>query len=706
QNISEESLQGGLSENQLTLIETDEKNITLDNSGQSGSDINNHANKYKLSGEGLFFSNNGGQTWNVGVTPKGINADYIKVGSLDASKISIVDGEYLYFLWDKGGITAYRTPQATVGEQYFQDFARFNKYGLSLVEDGKIKLRAGYQYKGPGAISEEEEIGTETPLGFYLYNSEGREIFSTQAGKDAEETARIQLSGEIFVTDSSTSETVTHDNLIEFTGQYNFKKENAYKIEGDTSVPTVPENFSSFSEVYNFISQYMVENGKWDTDLAIIFPSGIKVNNVTYTLSESNKNKTNETSFLLDSNGNLYKGIYEHYSVYINFIKTGEQNITEGGWAVYRRGKRTSTESTWYKISDNSQSIYIQTSYKKEQKDKFENTIVNSSKITYYIEKNGTFTKKANQTIYFPKNSSVLYGYDSYKIMRFPGSDSTGDGEIGLYINNKETADGEIEKIITTEDGNINLVERLFCCAKKVNQKEDEDDNSENKILYTSNIFTVLKNGELYFGGEIQSEDEDGKIGYADVSKLPSKITITDAYMKISSENLYIDFDRIRSMSDPEMDLLEYVEGRIQAAGSMIASHKHEIKTTKKLLEKNTSGATETKEYYYYGGLNGPANSDTIQVTWGSLIKLFNSGTVNVGGQSGTFSFKYRSKIEQISQEDTDNKEDTTDSNSNSEGVIIENYYDTFTELAGSGGAVGGYMMQDPVDVSPNEVNE
>lgn len=701
QNISEESLQGGLSENQLTLIETDEKNITLDNSGQSGSDINNHANKYKLSGEGLFFSNNGGQTWNVGVTPKGINADYIKVGSLDASKISIIDGEYLYFLWDKGGITAYRTPQATVGEQYFQDFARFNKYGLSLVEDGKIKLRAGYQYKGPGAISEEEEIGTETPLGFYLYNSEGREIFSTQAGKDAEETARIQLSGEIFVTDSSTSETVTHGNLIEFTGQYRFKKENVYKIEGATSIPTVPENFNSFSEVYNFIPQYMVENGNWDTDLATIFPSGIKVNNVTYTLNESNKNKTNETSFLLDSNENLYKGIYEHYSVYINFIKTGEQNITEGGWAVYRRGKRTSTESTWYKISDNSQSIYIQTSYKKEQKDKFENTTVNSSKIAYYIEKNGTFTKKANQTIYFPKNSSILYGYETYKIMRFPGSDATGDGEIGLYINNKETADDEIEKIIVTEEGDINLVERLFCCAKKVNQKEDEDDNSENKILYTSNIFTVLKNGELYFGGEIQSEGKDGKIGYADVSKLPSKITITDAYMKISSENLYIDFDKIRSMSDPEMDLLEYVEGRIQAAGSMIALHKHEIKTTKKLLEKNTSGISETKEYYYYGGLNGPSNSDAVMVTWGSLMKLFNSGTASMGSQSGAFSFKYRSKIEQISQEDTDKD----DSSSNSKGVIIENYYDTFTETAGSGGAVEGYMIQDPVDVSPDEVD-
>ena len=110
QNVSGESLQGGLSDNKLTLLETNEKNIELDCIGQRGSDINNHNNKYKLTGEGLYFSNNGGQTWNVGVTPKGINADYINVGTLDASKIQIVDGNYLYFLWDKSGITASKEP--------------------------------------------------------------------------------------------------------------------------------------------------------------------------------------------------------------------------------------------------------------------------------------------------------------------------------------------------------------------------------------------------------------------------------------------------------------------------------------------------------------------------------------------------------------------------------------------------------------------
>ena len=47
-NVEGDSLQGALNENQLTLLETDEKNIELDYTGQSGSDINNHNNNVYL----------------------------------------------------------------------------------------------------------------------------------------------------------------------------------------------------------------------------------------------------------------------------------------------------------------------------------------------------------------------------------------------------------------------------------------------------------------------------------------------------------------------------------------------------------------------------------------------------------------------------------------------------------------------------------
>lgn len=208
QNIETSSLQGTLDKNNLTLLNTSEDNIKINNEGTKGSDINNHANQYKQNGQGIFFSNDGGQHWNVGIGPSGINADYIKVGTLDASKIRIVDGNYLYFSWDKNGIISYRDPIGiNTTELNKFDFVNFNKYGLSLVENNRIRLRAGYNFNGNnGDPSTETEQGDA--VGFYLYNSNGKEIFSTDTPKtDATQqtdTARIKLLGEMFISDLET----------------------------------------------------------------------------------------------------------------------------------------------------------------------------------------------------------------------------------------------------------------------------------------------------------------------------------------------------------------------------------------------------------------------------------------------------------------------------------------------------------------------
>ena len=719
-NISGESLQGGLLNNQLTLLETEEKNISLDQTGQSGSDINNHANQYKLSGEGLFFSNNGGQTWNVGVTPKGINADYINVGSLDASKISIVDGNYLYFLWDKGGITAYRDPQSKESSSYFQDFARFNKYGLSLVENGKIKLRAGYSFKGnrngdatSGNIDTEQTVGEN--IGFYLYNSKGNEIFATQTGsadneeENAKETARIKLAGEIFVTDNSTSESITHGNTIEFSKQYKLKLEAVYQLSDEVGEVSWKTEFSNFNEVYNLVAKHLVEEEITSLNEEIL------VGEQAYTVSTQELiTDSDEERYLLTSDGKLYKGPYQHYSTYISFSLDGK--VVESGWSSYKRGKEEdSTEITWKEIDDETKNIYVQIGYNANTKTQIGNVSISSSAITFYAGTNNQFVK-TQKTLYFPNNSSVLYGYEEYKIIQMAGTEDTGSGQIGLYINNKESSE-KIEGEISTDDGTIVLTERLFCCAKKVDERAEEDEESseeskkkEKKILYTKNIFTVLKSGDLYFGGEIQAEDEkNGGLNYPDVANLPSKIFINDAYMKISSEKLFIAFDKIRSISDPEMSLVNYIEGEIQAAGSMVAMHKHEIKTTKKVLEKNPGFSSSG--YCYYGGLSLNGSIKENSVTWVQLQELFNNGCYSFGSNSdGKVIFKYRDKIEEVSTESSDieNTEDTenteTDSNTSVEAVLVENYYQTFTEIAGSGG--GGYMLEDPVDTSPDEGTE
>lgn len=207
QNIEKNSLQGTLLNEDMTLLQTQENNIVLDSLGQSGSDINNHNNKYQLNGQGLFFSNDGGQHWNVGVGPGGINADYIKVGTLDAGKIRIVDSSYVYFLWDKRGITAYRNPQQNISGQTIDnplgDYCQFNKNGLSVFEQDKIKLRAGYDIvkdvNGKLTDLQGENIG------FFLYDDNMNTIFSTTSGKAEngetnDKSARLSLMGEIFAT--------------------------------------------------------------------------------------------------------------------------------------------------------------------------------------------------------------------------------------------------------------------------------------------------------------------------------------------------------------------------------------------------------------------------------------------------------------------------------------------------------------------------
>jgi hypothetical protein len=72
---------------------------------------------------------------------------------LDAGKIRIADSSYVYFSWDKNGIAAYRDPAGiNTNTDNINDIAVFNKYGLSIIKGGKIKLRVGYSY------------GVDTPL--------------------------------------------------------------------------------------------------------------------------------------------------------------------------------------------------------------------------------------------------------------------------------------------------------------------------------------------------------------------------------------------------------------------------------------------------------------------------------------------------------------------------------------------------------------
>ncbi len=249
QYIETDSLQGTLDGGDLTLINANDQNIVVDDSGTQGNGISNNSSQYKQTGEGLYFSTDGGQTWDIGVGPKGLNADYIKFGQLDASKVQIVDGEYIYFLWDKNGLNAYRDPSTSTNG--LVDFARFNKYGLSLIENNNVRLRAGYEYRSndlgdneTGDYSQELPL-TNQDVGFYLYNDKGQPIFQTetQSSYNAESnqdfSARLSLKGEIFVTNRN----LAGDNNGSVISTKTAKKLSVgYKLEKKNAIRKIESN--------------------------------------------------------------------------------------------------------------------------------------------------------------------------------------------------------------------------------------------------------------------------------------------------------------------------------------------------------------------------------------------------------------------------------------------------------------------------------
>lgn len=110
QNIKEESLQGTLNNNDLTFVDKNQQNIVIDSSGQSGSDINNRASKYKLTGQGLFFSNDGGITWKSAITPgKGLSEDYISTENIETNLITFSNAQGAAAgRVDEDGLTVYK----------------------------------------------------------------------------------------------------------------------------------------------------------------------------------------------------------------------------------------------------------------------------------------------------------------------------------------------------------------------------------------------------------------------------------------------------------------------------------------------------------------------------------------------------------------------------------------------------------------------
>lgn len=544
QAVKTESLQSTLDGNDLTLLDTEENNIQVDNTGTRGSDINNHANKYKLDGQGLFFSNDGGQHWSVGVGPSGINADYIKVGTLDAGKIRIVDGNYVYFSWSKDGIVAYRDPQGiNTTKDNIDDSAIFNKYGLSIVSNGAIKLRAGYSFAGnEGKITTENTMGDE--IGFYLYNNNGVKIFSTSTG-ESRQSAMLTLTGEMFV---SNSLEVQRDIGRTYTGKLytNFGSKEILLFPTPTNITVYEVKTDEIEPAIKYCEIPDTDKTPTQAIVSTIFIENDELNQITIkrngssiTYKKQGIEKTEINKLCSNSGGkaNIY-----NYNVDAKFTVSISDEAAQLTTILMRKKKLGTDDQYQYFIMNSNTTEYFTS----------ENIILyvgadESATITaqsygsydkelYEMKKDGSCEKRT-QTRYYSINGDVYITQGSDQEHKSVNSD------VGLYLNNKRLSGAQ----------QANEKERLFVICS-----EDADSNS------VANIFSVLKNGSAYFGGTIQGVD--GNTTATDLSDL---IEINNAKMKIEDGSLYIEFSEIRSPSTGQ-SLSDYISQEISNSTSPI----------------------------------------------------------------------------------------------------------------------------------------
>lgn len=566
QYIQTDSLQGTLDEGNLTLLNANDKNIVIDDSGTEGSGIDNKASKYRLTGEGLYFSTDGGQTWDIGVGPQGWNLDYAKFGQLDVSKVQIIDGKYLYFLWDKSGINAYRNP--ALSDNGLVDFARFNKYGLSLIEKGHVRLRAGYEFKN-NAFGENltGDYQAELPLtdqnvGFYLYNDKGQAIFKTETASEYNDnttdySARLSLKGEMFITNTNlsddkiaTGQTIASGKTLKLSQGYTFDTINAYELTDSVLLTNlnyytvVIRETGDDGSIEEAVNSIIIRAGK--TFSGVIYKKNSDTartgTNIYYigadALEElehyqdrevdswSGTIKNNSASDItLNINSELYNKLINGESI-TDLIINGTHVTPFTVKLTYLKNKLLKMTSVLKLVSINEEANYT---FDKA------NVSVPQERVIYFDLDNQKH--EDNLISYKQYYDEVLYYYwgkkEEVEIKTDTSKIATKD--VGIFINNKLAASQGTE-IIEEDEGGTRTAqiatsgnERVFMIGLR---------GKENDKTVFRNVISALKNGVLYIGGEIQSE-LGTSLGDMSFNTLPDKVRITNASM-IVANNGYI----------------------------------------------------------------------------------------------------------------------------------------------------------------------
>ena len=176
--ISASVLQYSLDNNSFIISNSTDQSVTWDETGITSTSLKNPNEIVKIVSGGIFLSTDGGINWYTGITAKGINANYITAGQIDASRINIYNGNFSSFRWDGDGLSAFQfsTNQNTgeVENYNYGKFVRFDQYGIygiDTTESFKPNIETDGK-KGEDKIWENAKFAL-TWRGFMLKNDDG-----------------------------------------------------------------------------------------------------------------------------------------------------------------------------------------------------------------------------------------------------------------------------------------------------------------------------------------------------------------------------------------------------------------------------------------------------------------------------------------------------------------------------------------------------
>lgn len=131
--IESGALQNSLLTTSYILENAKNQSVVWDDTGITTTNLSNANEIVRITSGAIAISNNGGETWSSAITGYGINANYIAAGSIDVSKVRIMNGKFPSFRWTSTGLDAYSFKKSDSGDYIntnFNKFVRFDQHGI------------------------------------------------------------------------------------------------------------------------------------------------------------------------------------------------------------------------------------------------------------------------------------------------------------------------------------------------------------------------------------------------------------------------------------------------------------------------------------------------------------------------------------------------------------------------------------------------